>query len=60
MADWQLSLDSVDRAWPFVVGGIVCLVTTVSVRTEKERMRDRERRKKKEEREREESRLIAG
>ena len=37
-----LSLDSVDRdAWQFVVDGIICLVTSVSVCTEKERKRDK-------------------
>ena len=47
-----ITLDSVDRdAWLFVVDGISCLVTSVSVCTEKEKKRDkRERRNKKQER----------
>ena len=49
-------------AWPFVVGGIVCLVTSVSVCTERERetTEKEETRNKKQEREREKSRLLAG
>ena len=44
LADWQLSLDSVDGGvWPFDVGGVICLVTSVSVCTEKDGKIDREK-----------------
>ena len=51
LTDSQLSVDSTGGgAWPFFVGRVTCLVTSVSVCTEqkrRERKKKEERRKKK-------------